>query len=221
MSTMIDGTTNGAEIAVAEGRLPKASPGRSQEGRLPKASPDSAGARGAALPGPQWSAGESSAGERSETKRNEPERNVGPGNADRGGEPPPASPAPAPDNQVLERPKRRFFSAEYKRSILRRADRCAKGELGALLRSEGLYSSHLTVWRRERDAALDSALVPKKRGPKVPEPNPLATELAQVRREKALLERRLKRVELMLEIQKKASELLGIPLNSPKLDEED
>ena len=197
MATMIEepaGDARRAEISVGEGRLPKASPG-------------GGAARGAALPGPQWSAGE----------RSEPKRNGGPGSADRGGDEGP-SPAAA-DPEVLEKPRRRFFTAEYKRRILREADRCPKGQLGALLRSEGLYSSHLTVWRRDRDLAEAAALAPRKRGPKVAPPNPLANENKQLRREKAALERRLRRAETILEIQKKASELLGIPLNAPAYDE--
>src|SRR5689334_15842413 len=118
-------------ISETEGRLPKASPGATRAGRLPKASPADASARGAALPGPQWSAGE----------RSEPERNEGPGSADRGGNVASATSA-APNPEVLEKPKRRQFTAEFKRRFLREADRCSRGQLGALLRREGLYSSH-------------------------------------------------------------------------------
>jgi transposase-like protein len=211
MATMIEqapGDAKPARISAAEGRLPKASPVDPQEWHLPEASPGEAGARGAALPGPQWSDGE----------RSEAERNGGPGSADRGGDEGRVA-SHAADPEVLEKPRRRFFTAEYKRRILREADRCPKGQLGALLRREGLYSSHLTVWRRERDLAEAAALAPRKRGPKVAPPNPLAAENKQLRREKAALERRLRRAETILEIQKKASELLGIPLNTPEYDE--
>jgi transposase-like protein len=123
---------------------------------------------------------------------------------------------------VVERPARRRFSAEYKRQILREADRCTKkGEVGALLRREGLYASHLTVWRQAREKGELGALAPKKRGRKVAPPNPLAPQVAKLEREKAALERKVKQVEILLDIQKKASELLGIPLNPPGSDGRD
>jgi transposase-like protein len=126
------------------------------------------------------------------------------------------------DPEVVERPARRRFSAEYKRRILREADRCTKkGEIGALLRREGLYASHLTVWRRAREKGEIGALSPKKRGRKVAPPNPLAAQVAKLEREKAALERKVKQVEILLDIQKKASELLGIPLNPPGSDGSD
>jgi transposase-like protein len=75
--------------------------------------------------------------------------------------------APVPDPAVDEKPKRRRFTAEYKLRILREADRCkAPGDIGALLRREGLYSSHLTAWRRERNRVAKAALAARKRGPK-------------------------------------------------------
>jgi transposase-like protein len=128
----------------------------------------------------------------------------------------PEEPVRPPDPEVAERPVRRRFSAEYKRQILREADRCTKkGELGTLMRREGLYSSHLTEWRRAREAGELGALGPKKRGRKAAPPNPLAPRVAKLEREKAALEHKVKQVEILLDIQKKASELLGIPLNPP------
>ena len=124
-----------------------------------------------------------------------------------------------PDPEVTERAKRRRFTAEYKLRILREADACKRdGDLGALLRREGLYSSHLVTWRRQRDAIAKVGLKARKRGPKGKVVDP---QVKQLKRENARLKRRLERVELMLTIQKKASEMLGIPLNRPDNDEND
>ena len=202
MATMIDQAIAGAGSAAdAEA-----------EGRLPKASPGVGFARGAALPGAQWSGDE----------RSETPRNGGPGSADRGGAGPAApSAATETDPEVLDRPVRRRFTAEYKHRILRQADACPRGEVAALLRREGLYSSHLAGWRRERDRVEKKTLSPKKRGPKVTQAPALLAECQRLRRENVRLERRLHQAEVCLEIQKKASELLGIPLNSPNSEETD
>jgi transposase len=123
---------------------------------------------------------------------------------------PPTSP---PDPEVRERAARRRFPAEYKLRIVREAEACTSpGELGALLRREGLYSSHLTTWRRQREAGARSALSPKKRG-RPATVSPLARRVAELEREKARLERRLRQAETIIEAQKKLSEILGIPLN--------
>ena len=128
-------------------------------------------------------------------------------------------PEGAPDPEVTERAKRRRFTAEYKLRILREADTCKRdGDLGALLRREGLYSSHLATWRRQRDEITKAGLKARKRGPKGKGVDP---QVKQLKRENARLKRRLERVELMLTIQKKASEMLGIPLNPPDKDEND
>jgi transposase-like protein len=121
---------------------------------------------------------------------------------------------------VTEKAKRRRFTADYKRRVLREADEAAgkPGEIGALLRREGLYSSHLITWRLQREHGELAGLAPKKRGRKPAEVNPLAKKVAELERDKRRLERRLRQAELLLDIQKKASELLGIPLNS--LDED-
>ncbi len=108
--------------------------------------------------------------------------------------------------------KRRRFTAEYKRKILQEAEACARGELGALLRREGLYSSHLVEWRRLRDAAEKSALAPKKRGPKVSRPDPLAAKLAEVERENARLRAENTKLQIICDVQKKVSLLLGVTL---------
>ncbi len=128
-------------------------------------------------------------------------------------------PEGAPDPEVTERAKRRRFTAEYKLRILRKADACkGGGDVGALLRREGLYSSQLAAWRRQRDEIAKAGLKARKRGPKGKVVDP---QVKQLKRENARLKRRLERVELMLTIQKKASEMLGIPLNHPDNDESD
>ena len=121
----------------------------------------------------------------------------------------------APDPQVVAKPTRRRFTSEFKLQVLREADQCGPGELGALLRRHGLYSSHLSVWRRERDLGAREWLS-KKRGRKAAERNPLSPRIAQLERENRRLQARLKKAELILEIQKKAAALLGIPLNHPE-----
>ncbi len=117
-----------------------------------------------------------------------------------------------------ERPKRRTFTAEYKLRIVREADAAlASGEEGAvgeLLRREGLYSSHLTTWRRERDAGELAGLTPKKRGRK-PHKNPLADELARLERENARLKDELFKANAVIEVQKKVASLLGETLSVP------
>jgi transposase-like protein len=124
-----------------------------------------------------------------------------------------------PDPGVEAKPKRRQFTAAYKLGILREVDRTKEaGEVGAILRREGLYSSHLVTWRRERDRAAKAGLGARRRGPKARAQDP---RVKQLERENARLRRRLQRVEAMLEIQKKASELLGIPLNPHDSDEND
>jgi len=120
---------------------------------------------------------------------------------------------PAANPELSERPRRRTFTAQDKLRLLAEADRAAgSGEIGALLRREGLYSSALTDWRRQREAGTLGALTPARRGPKASEPNPLAAELAKAQRENARLQQRLERAEAIIDLQKKLSDLLGIPL---------
>jgi transposase len=105
--------------------------------------------------------------------------------------------------------KRRKFSAEYKRRILDEADSCTEpGQIGALLRREGLYSSHLTTWRRQRDRGLIQALSPKKRGRK--RKDELEREVARLQRENERLQARLEQAEMIIDVQKKLSKLLGL-----------
>jgi len=120
---------------------------------------------------------------------------------------------PMPDPAVPEKPVRRRFTAEYKLRILREADRCTQpSQLGALLRREGLYSSHLSTWRRQRDAGTLAGLTPKRRGRK-PAPNaPLIAENERLKRENQRLTEKLRQAETIIEVQKKLSEILAIPL---------
>jgi transposase len=120
-----------------------------------------------------------------------------------------AAPAGAASEEVVARPTRRRFSASYKLHILQEADRCAPGERGALLRREGLYSSHLTHWRQQRKAGALVALAAHKRGPKV---DAQAAELAQLQRENAKLQAKLQRADLIIDAQKKLLVLLNQPI---------
>jgi transposase len=117
-----------------------------------------------------------------------------------------------PDPEVRPKAKRRTFTAEYKLRILEEAAQCtAPGERGALLRREGLYSSHLTHWRQELKAGALAGLKPKKRGRKV---DPLAVENAALRRQMVQMQAKLERAESIIEVQKKLSHLLGLPVTS-------
>lgn len=130
--------------------------------------------------------------------------------------------AEAVDPEVVEKAQRRRFTAEYKLRVLGEAEVCSEpGEVGALLRHEGLYSSHLSAWRQQRDRGLLGAMASKRRGPKAKRNDPLAKENAKLRREKAALERKLRQAELIIDIQKKASEILGIPLKTLEDDDSD
>jgi len=125
----------------------------------------------------------------------------------------------SPDPEVPEIKPRRNFTAKYKLRILSEADGCSRpGELGALLRREGLYSSNLTTWRRQREKGLLQAMSPKKRGRKHKEKNPIALRVAQLEKENRRLEQKLKQAELIIEAQKKMSEILGIAQNLAESD---
>ncbi|NIL97678.1 MAG: transposase [Planctomycetales bacterium] len=117
----------------------------------------------------------------------------------------------------MERPVRRQYPAAYKLRILEEADACTQhGELGALLRREGLYSSHLTTWRKQREEGILSGLKPKKRGRKARPKDPVQEENQRLRRENERLLARLKQAETIIEVQKKLSEALGISLDNPQ-----
>ena len=121
----------------------------------------------------------------------------------------PGTSSTPPDPEVAERARRRRFTAPYKLRILEEADACCRpGQLGALLRREGLYSSHLVDWRKQRNAGALAALAPRRRGR--PPTAPAVTELARLRRENERLARDLATAETIIEIQKKVSTLLGL-----------
>jgi transposase-like protein len=125
-----------------------------------------------------------------------------------------------PDPEVPERASRRRFGAEYKLRVLEEADRCAElGEVGALLRREGLYSSILSDWRRQRREGTLDGLTPRKRGRK-PDPDRAQKDrIAELERELARLRTKLVHAEKIIEVQKKLSEVLGIPLDPPRSEE--
>ncbi len=114
------------------------------------------------------------------------------------------------DPEVPEKARRRRFTAEYKLRVLQEADACGEpGEIGALLRREGLYSSHLVVWRRQREEGTLQGLMPRKRGRKPQQKNPLAKKVAELERENERLQRRLKQAEMIIDVQKKSPRSWG------------
>jgi transposase-like protein len=126
----------------------------------------------------------------------------------------------APDPEVPEKKRRRKFTAKYKLSILSEADLCTEpGQIGTLLRREGLYSSNLTTWRRQKEEGLLDALSPKKRGRKKKPANPLADRVARLEKDNRRLQQKLKQAELIIEAQKKMSEILGISQNLQESEE--
>lgn len=125
--------------------------------------------------------------------------------------------ATVPEVEVDPKAHRRQFSAKYKLDLLKRADACkAPGALGALLRSEGLYSSHLATWRKQRDAGELAGLTPKKRGRKRVEVDARDRKIAEQARELAKVTARAERAEALVDLQKKVAALLGTPLESDK-----
>jgi transposase len=146
----------------------------------------------------------------SEGERSEPERTTAPAAAGAG----------TPDPEVVGRAVRRRFTAAYKQRILAEVEAAAgTGAVGRILRREGLYSSQLTAWRKARTNSERLALAPKKRGPKPVPKNPLQAENLQLKRENARLHKKLHTAELMIDLQKKVSQLLGITL--PVLEQND
>jgi transposase len=141
--------------------------------------------------------------ERSGDERSEAERSGGAPNAAAG------RVGGVPEPEVPARPKRRRFTAEYKARIVEEAETCL--DVGAMLRREGLYSSYLTTWRREYRSGALAALKDDKRGRKKTK-NPLEDEVARLQRQNARLNQRLEQAEAIIEIQKKVSAMLGIPL---------
>lgn len=154
------------------------------------------------------------AAERREDERSEAERSAAAGN---GG--PDFQPALAPNPEVVAKAKRRRFTAEYKQHILAEADQAKESrEIGALLRREGLYSSHLATWRRERKAGILQGLTPQKRGPKCKR-NPFAEEVQKLQRDNQRLTEQLRKAEIVIDVQKKVAALLGRPICDPDPEE--
>src|SRR6267142_647552 len=146
--------------------------------------------------------------ERSEGERSEPQRSAAPGKA--GAD---SVTRVRPDPEVVAKAKRRTYTAEYKQRILQEAEVAAttRGGLGALLRREGLYSSLLTYWRRERAHGLLEGLTPQKRGPKSKR-NPMEEEVQKLRRQNARLTEDLRTAHIIIDVQKKVAALLGNPI---------
>jgi transposase-like protein len=144
--------------------------------------------------------------ERREAERSEADRSAAPATTVAG------PPAPTPSTEVVADAKRRTFTLEYKLRILAEADaaKATPGGVGALLRREGIYSSHLTTWRREREAGMRQALTPKARGPKRKH-DPQQAELVQLRRDNQRLTEALRKAELIIEVQKKVGMLMEPP----------
>lgn len=124
-----------------------------------------------------------------------------------------------PDPEVLEKKPRRRFTTKYKLSILVEVDACSKpGDIGELLRREGLYYSNIRTWQRQFKAGALKGLAPKKRGRKKLAVNPLAKRVAELERDNTRLAKKLKQAETIIEVQKKISEILGI--SQPEKKEE-
>ena len=157
------------------------------------------------------------AAERRETERSEIDRSAAVGKT---AVPTPSTTPARPDPEVVAGSKRRTFTAEYKLRILAEADAAGAqpGGIGSLLRREGLYSSHLVAWRRERKTGMLMGLTPQQRGPK-PTRNPLEDELQKLRRENQRLSEQLRKAEIVIDVQKKVGALLGWPL--PETDPEE
>ncbi len=156
------------------------------------------------------------AAERREAERSEADRSAAVGKTVAAPPPPP----PRPDPEVVATAKRRTFTADYKQRILAEADAASAqpGAIGALLRREGLYSSHLVTWRRERQAGILKGLSPQRRGPKSKR-SPMEEENQKLRRENQRLTEELRKAEIVIDVQKKVGALLGWPL--PKADSEE
>ena len=147
--------------------------------------------------------------------RREPERSEGERSATGGKTG--AAPRSYPNPEVVAQAKRRRFNADYKRQILEEADRAkGSGGIGVLLRREGLYSSLLVAWRRERDAGVALGLTPQRRGPK-PKIDPATEENARLLRENQRLGEELRRAEIIIDVQKKLASLLAQPTGASGL----
>ena len=163
------------------------------------------------------SSGALAGAERSEGERSEPQRSGAAAKASAS-----FRPVSPPDSEVVAKPKRRTYTAEYKQRILAEAEAAAAipGGVGALLRREGLYSSLLTYWRRERADGIREALTPQKRGPKFKR-NPMEEENLKLRRQNARFAEDLRKAHIIIDVQKKVAALLGNPIADPDQDPEE
>jgi transposase len=152
---------------------------------------------------PEWREGE-----RSETSRN-------------GGASIPLAAAAPSDPEVSAKAARRRFSAKYKRSILDEADKGGQGAIAGILRREGLYSSNLTTWRKQRESGEIAGLEPRKRGKKAAPKNPLAGEVHRLTRENRRLQKRLRQAEIIIDVQKKLCDVLGLTVPPIEQSEDD
>lgn len=114
------------------------------------------------------------------------------------------------DPEVIVRPQRRTFTAEYKERILEAVDACQHGEVGPLLRHEGLHYSTVKKWRKARDLAVQRALTAQKPGPAAKEPNPIENRVAELERELKQVKGELAKAKVIIDVQKKVSELLAL-----------
>lgn len=148
-------------------------------------------------------------GSRNDGERSDPERRE------------PLMPVERPEPEVPSKAQRRKFSAQYKKKILEEAADCKgrPGAMGALLRREGLYSSHLTTWRKQREKGELDGLAPKKRGRKARPVNPLVRQVRELEVENRRLQKQLDKAETIISFQKKLSEMLGVPLHQKENDE--
>jgi len=150
--------------------------------------------------------------ERSEGERSEPSQSGGGTN--------PMGPTTL-DPEVESKAKRRQFSAAYKRRILDEADKAGPGAIASLLRREGLYSSHLNTWRTQRESGEIAGLEPRKRGKKPAAQKPLAGEVHRLTRENQRLQKRLRQAEIIIDVQKKLCDVLGLTVPPIEQSEDD
>jgi transposase len=161
------------------------------------------------VPAPKVSAGE----------RSEPKRAVGAGTTAAVAQPAGPPLVVAGNSEVVAKASRRRFTVDYKLKILDQADACQQpGELGALLRREGLYSSSLALWRHQRQQGILTGLTPKTRGRKPNQQSQLVAENEQLKRQNQKLSKRLQQAEIIIEFQKKLAEALGIPLKGDSIE---
>jgi transposase len=151
--------------------------------------------------------------ERSDGERSEPSRSGVEANS--------KMPLTPVDPEVEAKARRRQFSAKYKCRILEEADKGVEGAIASLLRREGLYSSHLTTWRKQRAKGEIAGLEPQKRGKKPAPKNPLAGDMHRLTRENRRLQQRLRQAEIIIDVQKKLCDVLGLTVPPIEMNEDD